>query len=114
MATVPNLADVPEHLITKDDKGNFVNVPRNINGNMWAYRPDKCPIEVKTVDDLLNPKLKGQINWPSAVMQSNLQVVLLALARGGNEYNMEPGWKFLGRSPGPGTSGGSIKRPLIS
>jgi putative spermidine/putrescine transport system substrate-binding protein len=93
--TVPNLADVPEHLITKDDKGNWVNIPRNINGNFFAYRTDRCPIEIKSVDDLFNPKLKGQINWPSAVMQSNLQVVLLALARGGDERNMEPGWKAL-------------------
>lgn len=92
---VPNLAHIPEALITKDSKGNWVSIPRNLNGIFFAYRPDICPIEIKTIDDLLDPRLKGQINWPSTVMNSNLQVVILALARGGDERNMEPGWKFL-------------------
>ena len=92
---VPNLAHVPEALIAKDSKGNWINIPRNVNGVFLAYRPDICPIEIRKIDDLLDPRLKGQINWPSTVMNSNVQVVILALARGGDEHNMEPGWKFL-------------------
>ena len=95
VADVPNLADVPEKLLSKDDKGNIKTIPRSINGNFFAVRPDICPIEIKTIDDLLNPKLKGQIAWPSPIMQMNMQTVMLALARGGNERNMDPGWKFL-------------------
>ena len=92
---VPNLADVPEALITKDKEGNFKNIPRSVNGVVWAYRPDICPIEIKSVEDLLDPRLKGQILWPSPIMNTSLQVVGLALARGGDEYNMDPGWEFL-------------------
>ena len=95
VADVPNLADVPESLITKDDQGNFKNIPRSVNGVFFAYRPDICPIEIKTIDDLLDPRLKGQILWPSPIMNTCLQVVALALARGGDEYNIDPGWEFL-------------------
>jgi putative spermidine/putrescine transport system substrate-binding protein len=94
-ADVPNLADIPERFITKDDNGNIKNVPRSVNGGFFAVRTDTCPIEIKTLDDLLNPKLKGQISWPVPTVYSNMATVTLALARGGNERNMEPGWKFL-------------------
>lgn len=95
VADVPNLAHVPEALITKDEQGNFKNIPRSVNGVFFAYRPDICPIEIKTVEDLLDPRLKGQILWPSPIMNTCLQVVALALARGGDEYNIDPGWEFL-------------------
>lgn len=95
VADVPNLAHVPESLITKDDQGNWKNIPRSINGVFFAYRPDICPIEIKTVEDLLDPRLKGQILWPSPIMNTCLQVVALALARGGDEYNIDSGWEFL-------------------
>ena len=95
VADVPHLADVPESLITKDDEGNFKNIPRSVNGIFFAYRPDICPIEINTIEDLLDPRLKGQILWPSPIMNTSLQVVALSLARGGDEYNMEPGWEFL-------------------
>ena len=95
VADVPNLADVPEALITKDKDGNFKNIPRSINGVFFSYRPDICPIEIKTAEDLLDPRLKGQIVWPSPIMNTSLQVVALALARGGDQYNIDPGWEFL-------------------
>ncbi len=58
-------------------------------------RADRCPIEIKSIEDLLNPKLKGQISWPAPTIYTNMATVTLALARGGNEFNMDPGWKFL-------------------
>lgn len=91
----PNLADIPEGLIPKDAKGNWKAVPRGSSGIYFTYAPDMCPIEIKSIEDLLNPKLKGQILWPNPTLFSNLQVVSLARARGGDEYNMEPGWQFL-------------------
>ena len=91
----PNLADVAESLITKDADGNWKNIPRGTSGVFFTYAPDNCPIEINTVDDLLDPKLKGQILWPNPTLNTNLQVVALAKARGGDEYNMEPGWEFL-------------------
>ncbi len=92
---VPNLADVPESLIAKDDKGNWKNVPRSISGVFFMYRPDICPIEISKLDDLLDPRLKGQICWPSPIMNTSLQTVALALHRGGDEFNIDPGWKML-------------------
>ncbi len=91
----PNLADVPESLITKDADGNWKNIPRGTSGVFFTYAPENCPIEINTVDDLLDPKLQGQILWPNPTLNTNLQVVALAKARGGDEYNMEPGWEFL-------------------
>ncbi|MGH6954054.1 MAG: extracellular solute-binding protein [Alphaproteobacteria bacterium] len=92
---VPNLADVPEGLIAKDDKGNWKNIPRSTSGACFAYNPEKSPVEIKSLQDLFNPKLKGQIAWPGPVMNTSLQVVAFALANGGNERNMDPGFKLL-------------------
>jgi putative spermidine/putrescine transport system substrate-binding protein len=95
MSDVPNLSDVPERFLTKDEKGNIKVIPRSVDGNYWAVRSDRCPIEIKTIEDFLNPKLKGMICWPHPINMLNAQTIMLALARGGNEFNMEPGWKFL-------------------
>ena len=91
----PNLADVPEGLITKDDAGNWKNIPRNTNGTYFGYREDISPIEITSVEDFLDPRLKGQILWPDPVYGTNIQMVMLAVARGGSEHNMEPGWEFM-------------------
>lgn len=91
----PNLADVPTELIPKDAKGNWKAVPRGSSGLFFTYVPETCPVEIKSIEDLLNPKLKGQILWPNPTLNSNLQVVSLAMARGGDQFNIEPGWAFL-------------------
>lgn len=91
----PNLADVPEGLIPTDSAGNWKAVPRGSSGVFFTYVPDNCPIEIRSIEDLLDPKLKGQILWPNPTLNTNLQVVALAMARGGDQFNMEPGWQFL-------------------
>lgn len=93
--TVPNLAYVPEALITKDEAGRWVSAPRNVNYNLFAYRKDTSPIEIKSIRDLYDPRLKGQIAWPNAASYAGLWVVVLALANGGDEHDVEPGWKAL-------------------
>ena len=93
--TVPNMKDIPEALITTDADGVWYDIPRTLSGVFWGYRTDICPIEITQMEDLLDPKLVGQISWPHPVTNTNLQVVALAMARGGDEYNMEPGWEFL-------------------
>jgi len=90
----PNLKDVPSDLISKDKEGNWKNIPRGSSGLLWVST-EACPIEITNIEDLLNPKLKGQILWPTPTMNTNLQVVNLAMARGGDEKNVEPGWEFL-------------------
>ena len=95
VADVPNLKDIPKKLFTTDENGVWHDIPRTLSGVFWGYRSDTCPIEITKMEDLLDPKLEGQISWPHPGTNTNLQVVALAIARGGDEYNMEPGWKFL-------------------
>jgi len=90
----PNLKDVPEDLISKDKEGNWKNIPRGLSGLLWVST-EACPIEITNIEDLLNPKLKGQILWPNPTLNTNCQVINLSMARGGDQYNVEPGWEFL-------------------
>ena len=94
-ADVPNLKHVPEDLIIKDKAGNWKSVPRSISGAFFGYRKDTCPVKIKTIDDLLNPKLKGQLCWPAPLENENLQMIALALHGGGSEHDMEPAWDFM-------------------
>jgi len=92
---MPNLADIPQQLLFKDKAGQIVNVPRSLAGMFWGYREDTAPVKLERIEQLLDPKLKRQICWPGPNINSNLQLLSLALAHGGNEQNMEPGWEML-------------------
>jgi putative spermidine/putrescine transport system substrate-binding protein len=92
---VPNLADIPQSLLYRDSQGQVINVPRSLSSIYWFYREDSCPVEIKSLDDLLDPRLKGQICWPGPILNTNLQMILLALHRGGSERNLEPAWEFV-------------------
>ncbi|MFD2052069.1 PotD/PotF family extracellular solute-binding protein [Mesorhizobium calcicola] len=92
---VPNLADIPTKLLIKDSAGNIINIPRSIVSISWFYREDNAPFEIRKIDDLLDPRLKGKVCFPSPACNSNLQMVALALHRGGDERNMEPAWDFV-------------------
>jgi putative spermidine/putrescine transport system substrate-binding protein len=94
-ADVPNLADIPEKIIIKDDKGQIRAVPRAVGGMYFGYRTDTAPVKVSSVDDLFSPKLKGAICWPGPTQSMMLQIVALALHGGGSEKNMDPGWKLM-------------------
>ena len=93
--SIPNLADIPDKIIIKDKQGNPKAVPRAVGGIYFGYREDTSPIEIKSIDDLLDPKLKGLVCWPSPTQNMMLQLVALAIHGGGNEYDTEPGWKFM-------------------
>jgi len=90
----PNLKDIPETLISKDKNGNWMNIPRGTSG-IFLVTSENCPIEITNLEDLLSPKLKGQILWPNPTLNTNVQTVNLAMGRGGDQYNMDPGWQFL-------------------
>ncbi|WP_287353960.1 extracellular solute-binding protein [Mesorhizobium sp.] len=92
---VPNLANIPQRLLVKDSAGNIVNIPRAIGSAFWAYRKDLTPFEITKIEDLLDPRLKGKICWPVPSLGSNLQMVGLALHKGGDERNLEPAWDFM-------------------
>jgi putative spermidine/putrescine transport system substrate-binding protein len=92
---VPNLANVPEKLLVKDSNGNIVNIPRTLSAIYWFYREDNAPFEITKLDDLLDPRLTGKVLFPAPSLSSNLQMVSLALHKGGDEKNMEPAWDFV-------------------
>jgi len=92
---IPNLRDVLPDYILKDGTGAMVTVPRSVAGMFWGYRTDTAPLKLQRIEQLFEPKLKGQICWPGPSINSNLQVLSLALSAGGNERNMEPGWELL-------------------
>jgi len=92
---LPNLRDVPRQYLFTDKNGAIVNVPRSLAGMFWGYRVDKAPVKVERIEQLFDSKLKGQICWPGPSINSNLQLLSLALSAGGNEQNMEPGWDLL-------------------
>lgn len=107
-ADVPNLKSIPENLITKDKAGNWKTAPRCIAGYSFGYRKDTCPVAIKSIDDLLDPRLKGQILWPAPISCVNVQMVALALHGGGDERNMEPAWEFMRKLAASGNIGSVI------
>lgn len=92
---VPNILDVPDKLLIKDNAGNVINIPRTISAVHWFFRRDTVPFEIQSLDDLLDPRLKGQILFPAPSINSNLQMVALALHKGGDERHMDPAWEFV-------------------
>ncbi|MER8703753.1 extracellular solute-binding protein [Mesorhizobium sp. M1273] len=102
---VPNLADIPQKLLVKDDGGNIVNIPRTVTALSWLYREDTAPFEIAKLDDLLDPRLKGKICFPIPTLNQNVQMVSLALAKGGDEKNMDPAWEFMKKLAGSGNIG---------
>ncbi len=93
-ADVPNLADVPKSLrVYSDDKGTY-GIPYSLAAFFWGYRTDLVPFEIKTLDDLLDPRLKGKICISNTSKFNGLIQVSMALANGGSEKDMDPGWAF--------------------
>jgi len=93
--SVPNLADIPQKIIVKNAKGEWMAVPRAVGGIYAAYRKDICPVEVKSIDDLFDPRLKGKICWLGPTQAMMLPLVALSLHAGGSEKNMDPGFALM-------------------
>jgi putative spermidine/putrescine transport system substrate-binding protein len=92
---MPNLRDIPDRYFQKDAKGRFMSVPLSTAGAFWGYRTDLVDKPIENVEQLLEPRFKGKICVPFPVNLTGLLMVTLALQRGGNERNIEPGWDFL-------------------
>ena len=92
---MPNLRDIPEEWFVRNDQGQIIQVPTNLNAVFFGYRKDIVPFVPKTMEDLLDPRLKGQLGLRNATSGLNNNGVMYSLAMGGDEHNMEPGWDFL-------------------
>jgi putative spermidine/putrescine transport system substrate-binding protein len=94
LARLPNVQAMPQEFLYKDSAGGIVNIPRSIGAFFFGYRADTVPFEIKSIDDLLDPRLKGQICWNGPSSGTSCWLVPLALHRGGDEHNLEPAWEF--------------------
>lgn len=92
---VPNLKDVPEDYFYKNSKGQIVNIPASITATFFGYRKDICPFPIKTMNDLLDPRLKGKVCVRDATYGLNGNLAHYAVANGGSVTSLEPGWEFL-------------------
>jgi putative spermidine/putrescine transport system substrate-binding protein len=63
----------------------------------FIYRKDLVPLEPKTLDDLLDPRLRGKVLSPAANYASGLWIVYASVNNGGTDRNVEPGFEYLRR-----------------
>lgn len=92
---MPALKDIPPLFFQKNTKGELMSVPLSTSGAFWGYRTDLVDKPIESIDQLLEPRFKGRISVPFPVNLTGLLMLTLAVQRGGNERNIEPGWEFL-------------------
>jgi putative spermidine/putrescine transport system substrate-binding protein len=92
---LPALKDIPPIFFQKDKDGRLMTVPLSTAGAFWGYRTDLVDKPVESIDQLLEPRFKGKLCVPYPVNLTGLLMLTLAMQRGGDERNIEPGWQFL-------------------
>ncbi len=92
---VTNLADIPDLFVQKDAEGRAMTVPLSTAGAFWGYREDLLPNGFDSIEDLLRPEFRGQLCIPYPINLTGLFIVTCAIQRGGDEFNVEPGWEFV-------------------
>jgi len=92
---MPALKDIPPAFFQKNDKGELMSVPLSTTGAFWGYRTDLVDKPIESIEQLLEPRFKGKLCVPFPVNLTGLLMLTLAMQRGGNERNIEPGWAFL-------------------
>lgn len=91
---VPNLRDVPTNFLMMNAENQIINCPTSNISAFWGYRPDLLKKPIRTASDLLDRDLKGKICALSPALQSGRFLLSLAVERGGNERNIDPGFAF--------------------
>lgn len=92
---LPNLKQVPDKFILRNDKGQATAVPHFAGGVTWGYRADLVDKPFTSLEELLEPRFRGKIGLRSLSSWSGLPLVSMARERGGDERNVEPGFAFL-------------------
>lgn len=82
---IPNLADVSENMVYSHGVAAWVSM-RGI-----AYRADMVPFEIKTWQDLWDPRLKGKLGAPDASFDTGAFPIVNALLAGSDERDIGPG-----------------------
>jgi putative spermidine/putrescine transport system substrate-binding protein len=87
-AQVPNMQYVPDKLLFPAGP-TIWSSPRGI-----FYRKDKTPFEIKTWEDLWDPRLRGLITT-TIDQDKGVFIMIAALINGGNERNIDKGFEKL-------------------
>jgi ABC-type Fe3+ transport system substrate-binding protein len=105
MDECPNLRDVQAETIMKDAKGNLKTLPLSVTGAFWGYRTDLVKKPITTLEELLEPRFKGQLCMTDTTNHPGMGLTTFALQRGGNERKIEPGFEFAKELARKGTFG---------
>lgn len=85
-AKIPNMKSVEDSLITPTGVAIWLS-PRGI-----FYRKDLAPFEVKTWEDLWDPRLKGKLGTSFKLDRGSF-LIMAALLNGGDEKNIDKGFE---------------------
>jgi putative spermidine/putrescine transport system substrate-binding protein len=95
---LPVLASYPESAKIRDpDTKDVVALGWDIIQNGWIYRADLVPsdIDMTKYENWFDPRLKGKLSCSNMTWDTGSSALLPALAYGGNERNIQPGFDFL-------------------
>jgi len=85
---IPNLAKIPPSFV----KPNYITMLNSARGII--YRKDLVPFEIKSWEDLWDPRLKGRVGL-SYVIDTGSTLIMAALINGGSEKNIDPGFEKM-------------------
>lgn len=83
---IPNAKGVPDYLVSPSGIAIWTSL-RGI-----FYRSDKVPFEIKTWEDLWDPRLKGQVATSLVLDKANF-LIMAALINGGSERDIDKGFE---------------------
>jgi spermidine/putrescine-binding protein len=97
--TVPVISEYPDTVkYVGPTSKQVVGLATDTTPVGWAYRSDLFPKDLQPLDNydkLLDPRLKGKLQIGDMVYATGASAWLFALAKGGDEKNIDPGWAFL-------------------
>ena len=93
--------------IPRDRLTNARHIPANMISDKWVaaftifygavYNKEKTGFEMKSWNDMFDPRLKGKLAVPHATGYTGKFIVLLAWLGGGGEKNIDPGFALANR-----------------
>jgi putative spermidine/putrescine transport system substrate-binding protein len=91
-SAVPSLSNVPDQYQGRVNGTLYYAGIYSVTDEI-AYRSDKVPAP-SSIHDLLNPAYKGKIAVPQPIFSPGEMLTQFAMANGGNETNIQPGFTF--------------------
>lgn len=89
---IPNLNSIPD--IFKQSRGGTVySVLATVTVTTWGYRTDHIQGPITSMSQLINPAYKGKLAVPPPTFAPGRALILMSLWKGGDQYNIEPGFQ---------------------